>query len=70
MDEKASGNKIFNPFLDVKSAESQYFNLDTIQLKQITGKHGTIIYFDRNSFNLKGSDKVILELKSYIVFKI
>lgn len=63
VDDKVANNKIFNPFLDIKSAESQYFNLDTIQLKEITGKYGTKIYFDRNSFNLKGSDKIILELK-------
>jgi len=63
-EEKVSQNKIFNPFQNKETVgESQFFSLDTVQLKEITGKYGTKIYFDRNSFNLKGSDKVILELK-------
>tara|TARA_R110000744_G_scaffold345783_1_gene451214 strand:- start:897 stop:1880 length:984 start_codon:yes stop_codon:yes gene_type:complete len=64
VEDKVSKNKIFNPFQESENiGKSQYFNLDTVQLKEITGKYGTKIYFDRNSFNLKGSDKVILELK-------
>ena len=63
-EDKVSKNKIFNPFQENENArESQFFNLDTVQLKEITGKYGTKIYFDRNSFNVKGTDKITLELR-------
>ena len=61
--EKPSKNKTFNPFNVSKIGESQFFDLNTIQLKEITGKYGTKIFFDRNSFNVKGSDKITMELK-------
>lgn len=63
VEEKKSTNKIFNPFEVNVNEQIQIFDLDTIQLKEITGKLGTKIYFDRNSFNVKGSDKITLELK-------
>lgn len=64
-EEKPSKNKTFNPFNVSKVGESQFFDLDTIQLKEITGKYGTKIYFDRNSFNVKGTDKITMELKEF-----
>ena len=64
-EEKVAENKIFNPFQINENVQSQIFELDTIQLKEITGKYGTKIYFDRNSFIVKGSDKITMELKEF-----
>lgn len=61
--EKESKNKIFNPFKVSENVQNQIFDLDTIQLKEIIGKHGTKIYFHRNSFDVNSTDKISLELK-------
>lgn len=62
-EQKDSENIVFDPFENYPRIENQFFNLDTIKSKVITGKKGTKIYFDRNSFEVSESDKITLELK-------
>lgn len=54
-----------NPFEKVVLVENQTFDLDTISVKEIIGEKGTKIYFNREDFDIKDSDKVTLELKEY-----
>lgn len=64
-EDKQMENTPFNPFGNPVEAESQFFNLDTIALKEITGKNGTKIYYERTLFNVDESDKITLELKEF-----
>ena len=54
-----------NPFENILRVEKQVFDLDTITIKEITGKKGTRIYFNREDFDVNENDKIILELKEY-----
>ncbi|WP_299441619.1 hypothetical protein [uncultured Aquimarina sp.] len=63
--EKKSTNKVFNPFKVIENSQNQIFNIDTIQFKKITGKYGTEIYFNRDSFDVDSADKISLELKEF-----
>jgi disulfide oxidoreductase YuzD len=54
-----------NPFEKVVFVENQTFDLNTISVKEIIGEKGTKIYFNREDFDIKDSDKVTLELKEY-----
>lgn len=45
------------------SQEIQTFNLGTLSEEEITTKNGTIIYFDRSSFNLKKTSNLVLKFK-------
>ena len=65
LEDKDTRNKVFNPFQTNGKVESQFFNLDTIELKEITGKKGTKIYFLRESFDVDSTDKISLELKEF-----
>ena len=62
-EERDSKNIVFDPFENYPKIENQFFNLDTIRLKEITGEKGTKIYFERSSFNVSEIDKITLELK-------
>ena len=63
--ERNTSNKIFYPFQTSTKVESQFFDLDTISLKEIEGKKGTRIYFFRDSFDVNSTDKITLELKEF-----
>lgn len=65
VEEKDTRNKIFDPFQTRVKVESQYFDLDTISLKEIEGKKGTKIYFLREFFDVDSTDKISLELKEF-----
>ena len=54
-----------NPFENVVLIEKQVFYLDTISIKEIIGKKGTKIYFNRQDIDITRNDKVTLELKEY-----
>jgi len=54
-----------NPFENLLVIEKQFFDLDTLINKKITGKKGTEIYYNREDFDINENDKVILELKEY-----
>ncbi|WP_299623254.1 hypothetical protein [uncultured Tenacibaculum sp.] len=49
--------------LSLLSQEVQYFNLDTIVEKEITGKKGTVIYFLKDDLNVSPNSKLTLELR-------
>ncbi|WP_408049767.1 hypothetical protein [Tenacibaculum halocynthiae] len=51
-----------NHLADFITEKSQFFDLDTIEFKEIIGKYGTKIRYVRDYFNLKQNDKVQLEL--------
>ncbi|MEM6892482.1 MAG: hypothetical protein AAF554_02250 [Bacteroidota bacterium] len=63
--EKDTLNKKFDPFQDNNDIKSQFFNLDTIGLKEIVGEKGTIIYYNRDYFNVDSTEKITLELREY-----
>lgn len=63
--ERNTINKIFDPFQTSTKVESQFFDLDTISLKEIEGIKGTKIYFLRESFDVDSTDKISLELKEF-----
>ena len=65
VEEKDTRNNIFDPFQTSAKVESQFFDLDTIALKEIEGKNGTKIYFLRESFDVDATDKISLELKEF-----
>ncbi|HDZ07207.1 hypothetical protein LCGC14_0559820 [marine sediment metagenome] len=65
VEEKDTRNNIFDPFQTSAKVESQYFDLDTISLKEIEGKKGTKIYFLREFFDVDSTDKISLELKEF-----
>jgi len=65
VEEKDTRNKKFDPFQTSVKEESQFFDLDTISLKEIEGEKGTIIYFLRESFDVDSTDKISLELKEF-----
>ncbi|WP_430426276.1 hypothetical protein [Maribacter litoralis] len=65
VEERNTSNKIFDPFQTSIKVESQFFDLDTISLKEIEGKKGTKIYFLRESFDVDSTDKISLELKEF-----
>lgn len=65
VEERITSNKIFDPFQTSIKVESQFFDLDTISLKEIEGKKGTKIYFLRESFDVDSTDKISLELKEF-----
>ncbi|QXP59003.1 hypothetical protein [Olleya sp. HaHaR_3_96] len=54
-----------NPFKNIVIVEKQLFDLDTISIKEITGKKGTKIYFNREDFDIDENNKVSVELKEY-----
>jgi len=54
-----------NPFENIVIVEKQVFDLDTISIKEIIGKKGTKIYFNREDFDVSENDKISLELKEY-----
>jgi hypothetical protein len=54
-----------NPFQNIVIVEKQMFELDTISVKEIIGKKGTKIYFNREDFDIDENAKVTLELKEY-----
>jgi hypothetical protein len=64
-DGKDIENNPFNPLENLDKKESQFFDLDTISLKQITGKYGTKIYYDRTFFDVGKTDQITLELKEF-----
>ncbi|WP_289036910.1 hypothetical protein [uncultured Zobellia sp.] len=63
--EKDTVNKKFNPFQNNDGLKSQFFDLDTIGWKEVVGKKGTIIYYNRDYFNVDSTDKITLELREY-----
>ncbi|MEE9362136.1 MAG: hypothetical protein V3U92_06010 [Cellulophaga sp.] len=63
--DKQIDNIPFNPFDDLIEGESQFFDLDTVSLKEITGKYGTKIYFERSFFDVDELEKITLELKEF-----
>lgn len=58
-----------NPFKDIVYIEQQVFDLDKISSKEIIGKKGTKVYFNREDFNINENDKITLELKEYYTFE-
>ncbi len=65
VEEKETVNKKFDPFQNNDEIKSQFFDLDTIGLKEVVGKKGTIIYYNRDYFNVDSTDKITLELREY-----
>lgn len=63
--EKDSKNNVFNPFQTSTKQKSQFFDLDTIGLKEIIGEKGTRIYFIRENFDIDSTDKITMELKEF-----
>lgn len=51
-----------NYLAEFKSDQSQFFELNNLDYKEINGKHGTKIMYSRDLFDLKETDKVKLEL--------
>lgn len=51
-----------NHLAEFSNEESQFVDLDMIEYKKIVGKHGTVIFYDRDLFELKETEKVQLEL--------
>ena len=49
--------------------KAQIIDLDTIDYKEIIGKHGTKIFFYRELFDVKDGDKIELELIELYDFK-
>ncbi len=58
-----------NQLSEFQTEKAQIIDLDTLAYKEITGKHGTTIYFDRYSFEIKEGEKVQLELVELYDFK-
>lgn len=54
---------------EFQTEKAQVFDLDTIAFKDITGKHGTKIFFDRALFDVKDNEKIQLELIELYDFK-
>jgi len=48
--------------------KEQIFDLDTINFSEIKGKNGTLIYFNKNDFNIDKKSKVKVILKEYFEF--
>ena len=65
INEKDSKNIFFNPFEASTKQESQFFDLDTLGLKEIIGEKGTRIYFIRENFDIDSTDKITMELKEF-----
>lgn len=57
--------KTGNPFKHIEKVEKQVINLDTLTKKEIIGKKGTKIYFNRDDFEIGENDSITLELKEY-----
>ncbi|CAM1360466.1 hypothetical protein [Tenacibaculum xiamenense] len=58
-----------NELADFITEKPQIIDLDTLVYKEIKGKHGTEIHYDRNDFELSENDKVQLELIELYDFK-
>lgn len=58
-----------NQLSEFQTEKAQIFDLDTLEYKEITGKHRTKIYFDRYAFEIKEGEKVQLELVELYDFK-
>jgi hypothetical protein len=54
-----------NPLKNIVTVEKQVFDLDTITYKEIIGKKGTKIYFDRNNFEISENDSIRVILKEF-----
>ena len=64
-EDKDTKNNIFDPFHSNDKVASQFFDLDTIEMKEIIGERGTKIYFHRNAFDVDSTDKISMELKEF-----
>lgn len=53
----------------MSNLKTQIFNLDTISSKTIKGESGTIIFFDRQQFDIPNNAKITLNLTEYDNFK-
>lgn len=62
----------FNPknyLSQFQTEKSQFFDLDTLYFKEIIGKHGTRINFNRELFDINNTDPIQLELIELYDFK-
>ena len=69
---KKDENSIFIPknyLQKFQTEKTQFFDLDTISFKEIIGKNGTKISFNREDFKISKSDKITLELIELYDFK-
>lgn len=58
-----------NYLANFQTEKPQIFDLDTIEFKEIIGKHGTKINFDRYLFDVEEGEKIQLELIELYDFK-
>lgn len=63
---------ILNPKNELEKfskVKEQTFDLDTLSFSEIKGKNGTLIYFNKNDFNVEKESKVKVILKEYFELK-
>jgi len=58
-----------NELQKFSKVKEQIYDLDTLSFSEIKGKKGTIIFFNRNDFNVNKNSKVKVILKEYYDFK-
>ena len=58
-----------NPLADLSNVETQVFNLGLVTDSLLKGKDGTLIYFERDRFEVDATTPLTLKLEEYYQFK-
>ena len=58
-----------NPLADLSEVETQVFDLGLVNDSLLKGKDGTLIYFERDRFEVDATTPLTLELEEYYQFK-
>lgn len=58
-----------NPLADLGEVETQVFDLGLVSDSLLKGKDGTLIYFERDRFEVDATTPLTLELEEYYQFK-
>ena len=58
-----------NPLADLSEVETQVFDLGLVSDSLLKGKDGTLIYFERDRFEVDATTPLTLKLEEYYQFK-